>query len=373
MADLYIGLMSGTSVDGIDAGLIDFSAEQCKIVAFHYQPFSETLKQQIRQLCHPSNPVLLTDYGSMDTRLGHLFAEAVMQLLLKAKVPAQAITAIGSHGLTIYHAPQNPNPFCLQIGDPNIIAQTTGITTIADFRRRDIAAQGQGAPLVPAFHQSFFGNDKHNVCVANIGGIANITLITENKVCGFDTGPGNTLMDYWINKNLHQSHDHKGEWAKTGIINNELLERLKKDHYFQLPPAKSTGKEYFSSLWLEHKIGQFSRLRPEDVQATLCQLTADTISSDILQYAPQTEQTLVCGGGSHNNYLMKLLQRNLPHPVKTTATVGIDPDHVEAAAFAWLAKQTLNNKPGNLCMATGASAPVILGGIYPGTERLNGE
>nr|WP_305906608.1 anhydro-N-acetylmuramic acid kinase [Methylomarinum sp. Ch1-1]MDP4519300.1 anhydro-N-acetylmuramic acid kinase [Methylomarinum sp. Ch1-1] len=267
--------------------------------------------------------------------------------------------------MTVFHAPQSRFPFSLQIGDPNIIAETTGITTVADLRRRDIAAQGQGAPLVPAFHQSFFSRHKENFCVVNIGGIANITVINKDCVLGFDTGPGNTLMDYWIRKNLNQSHDRNGDWARSGTVNPLLLAQFKNDPYFQLAPAKSTGKEYFSSFWLEHKINQFPELPSEDIQATLCQLTADTITDDISQYAADAQETLICGGGCHNHHLVQLIAENLQHSVSSTGDYGINPDHVEAVAFAWLARQTLLNQPGNLYKATGANAPAILGEFIP--------
>lgn len=373
MSELYIGLMSGTSLDGIDAGLVDFGPDQCELIAFHYLPFDEALKHQIRNLCRPAQSILLSDYGAMDTRLGQLFAEAVNELLKKSRISPDAVEAVGSHGLTAYHAPDAQFPFSLQIGDPNIIAEKTGITTVADFRRRDIAAHGQGAPLVPAFHHDYFGKQQKNICIVNIGGIANITAIKDGTVLGFDTGPGNTLMDYWIHKNLGQDHDDQGNWARQGNVNSDLLKQLTNDPYFRLPPAKSTGKEYFSSHWLKQQLNGFENLAPDDIQATLCQLTADTITTAIETYAPETEETLICGGGCHNHNLLEMIRRNLQHPVASTEKYGIAPDHVEAIAFAWLAKQTLHNQPGNLYKATGAEAPVILGGIYPGKLGLGRE
>ncbi len=372
MSELYIGLMSGTSLDGIDAGLVDFDGDKCTIVAFHYQPFNESLKQEICELSLPGRSIRLSDYGSMDTRLGQMFASTVNALLAENGIPSQEITGIGSHGVTIYHSPHSHFPFSLQIGDPNIIAEITGITTVADFRRRDIAAQGQGAPLVTAFHHCYFGNhQKKKFCVVNIGGIANITVISHETALGFDTGPGNTLMDYWIQKHNGFSYDKNGEWARQGSVNEELLRQLKNDPYFQLPPAKSTGKEYFSEFWLAHHLSAFPQLSAADIQATLCRLTAETITDNIEEYAPNTEEVLICGGGCHNSYLLELIGQKLDCPVRSTAAYGIDPDHVEAAAFAWLARQTLSNQPGNLHQATGASAPVVLGGIYPGKRGLS--
>lgn len=366
VSELYIGLMSGTSLDGIDAGLVDFSDGKIRLVSFHYQPFSAEFRHQIHQISQPDQTVLLNDYGALDARLGQLFAEATLALLKKAEIPASSVRAIGSHGQTVYHAPEPPYGFSLQIGDANRIAEITGITTVADFRRRDIAVGGQGAPLVPAFHQAIFADNTQTRTVLNIGGIANITVLDDNTVLGFDTGPGNTLMDIWCQQHCNQPFDRNGDWAASGHVKPALLAALLDDDYFRLPPPKSTGKEYFSPAWLQQKISLFQELKAEDIQATLCQFSADSIADAIRQYAPQTQQTLVCGGGAHNRLLLNLLRRKLNLPVISTAELGIDPDHVEAIAFAWLARQTINNLTGNLCSVTGARTPVVLGGIYPG-------
>ncbi len=372
MTELYIGLMSGTSLDGVDAALVEFKNNRVQLIAFEYQPFSDTIKHQLGQISDAHAMIFLKDYGVMDTQIGLLLARAVEDLLTKANVPANAIKAIGSHGQTIYHHPStnNSRAFSLQIGDPNIIAEHTGITTIADFRRRDLAAGGQGAPLVPAFHQAVFSHPSEHRCIVNIGGIANITILPPSEssevVIGFDTGPGNILIDQWIQKHQNSSYDAHGEWAKSGKVDFELLDLLKKDPYFQLPPAKSTGKEYFSLAWLYQNTRITDYFPPENIQASLCYLTASTITDAIKKYAPQTEQVLICGGGIHNNYLLQLIEQNLPYPVGSTELYGIHPDHVEAVAFAWLAKQTLNNLTGNLKEVTGANHNVILGGIYQG-------
>ncbi len=363
--------MSGTSIDGIDAGLVDFADGKIKLLAFYYQPFSADLRQRIQNLSQPNQPVLLTDYGSLDSQIGHLFGTAALTLLSNADVQANEIKAIGSHGQTVYHAPETANGFSLQIGDPNRIAQVTGITTVADFRRRDIAVSGQGAPLVPAFHQAVFADTNQARTVVNIGGIANITALNDRPVSGFDTGPGNGLMDWWCQQHCQKNYDSNGDWAAQGLPHAALLDALKDDDYFRLAPPKSTGKEYFSPAWLKHKLSLFPSLKAEDIQATLCQFSADTIADAVRQYAPDTMQTLVCGGGAHNGQLMTLLRKRLDMPVISTAELGIDPDHVEAIAFAWLARQTMNNLPGNLCSVTGASAPVVLGGIYPGKNGLS--
>ncbi|MDD4914618.1 MAG: anhydro-N-acetylmuramic acid kinase [Methylococcales bacterium] len=371
MSEFYIGLISGTSMDGIDAALLDFSHDKATLQAFFYQPFPAELREKIHAISQAGQKILLTDYGALDTLLGHLFAEAALSLLAAAQIPAERILAIGSHGQTVYHAPEPPTPFTLQIGDPNIIAQRTGITTVADFRRRDIAAGGQGAPMVPAFHQAVFATDRQLRTIVNIGGIANITVL-DDKVAGFDTGPGNALLDIWHQQHRQQAYDDNGDWAGSGQVQAALLAALKDDPYFDLPAPKSTGREYFSAPWLLQKLNPFPAIKAEDVQATLCQLTADSIAEAIHRYAPRSEQILVCGGGAHNGQLMRLLAKNMRCPVLSTAELGMDPDHVEACAFAWLARQTLNNLPGNLCSVTGAAAPVTLGGIYPGKSGLSG-
>lgn len=357
--------MSGTSLDGIDAGLVDINENQVRLIAFHYQAFQDDIREKIQRISQPGQLILLENYGRLDTQLGCLLAEAALVLLDKAKIPASAIKAIGSHGQTVYHAPEGKHGFSLQIGDPNRIAEITGITTISDFRRRDIAVGGQGAPLVPAFHQAVFADSNNTTSIINIGGIANISILRGTQILGFDTGPGNTLMDYWCQQNLNKNFDTNGDWGNSGCVNSELLSTLLNDAYFLQLPPKSTGKEYFSPAWLNSKITCYPNCRPEDVQATLCRLTADTIAKAILEHAADSKQILLCGGGIHNRQLISMLSHSLPMPLLSTADFGIDPDHVEAIAFAWLARQTLNNLPGNLCSVTGAKTPVILGGIYP--------
>lgn len=370
MPDRYIGLISGTSLDGIDAALVDFSGGKIRLVDFAYQAYPDTLKAGIARLSAADALVTLKDYGTLDGQLGHLFADTALALLAKAQVPATAIRAIGSHGQTVYHAPDGPYPFSLQIGDPNLIAERTGIMTIADFRRRDMAANGQGAPLVPAFHQAVFGDSGVARCIVNIGGIANITVLSghlNDPVIGFDTGPGNTLMDQWIFRHLKQHYDANGEWARSGQIQPELVSKLYEDAYFYAVPPKSTGREYFSLPWLENS-AVLADYRPEDVQASLCHLTACTIAGHIKQYASTSQDVIVCGGGAHNAYLLELLGQQLGCPVQTSDAFGIHPDHVEAMAFAWLARQTHHHLPGNLKEVTGADKAVVLGGVYWGAD-----
>ena len=364
--ELYIGLMSGTSIDGIDAALVNLSDHTVELIAFEYLPFSFEIQTELQRLSAPNALISLQDYGEMDSRLGHWFVRAVETLLRKKQLSSTAIIAIGSHGQTIYHSPSGQYPFSLQIGDPNYIAEQTQITTVADFRRRDLAVGGQGAPLVPAFHKAVFRCNSETRCVVNIGGIANITVLPADEtlpVLGFDTGTGNVLLNQWTLRHLNKSYDKNGAWANTGVVNFELVNCLKKEPYFHAIPPKSTGVDYFSLAWLESKC-ELQNYLPEDVQASLCYLTAITICEAILKFAPETMRILVCGGGVHNAYLMNLLIENAHCAVQSTAEFGLHPDHVEAIAFAWLAKQTLHQKTGNLEAVTGAKRPVILGGIY---------
>ncbi len=361
MRDLYIGLMSGTSADGIDAALVDFHSTQPKLVAHHFTEFNPELRERILALNHPGHDEI-NRLGELDHLLGKAFADAAIALLAKSGIAASDIRAIGSHGQTIRHRPQLR--FTLQIGDPNMIAAKTGITTVADFRRRDMAYGGQGAPLVPAFHQTILSSTKHDRAIVNIGGVANITFLpcdSQKSILGFDTGPGNNLMDAWIQQHLQKTHDKNGEWAKQGTVSLDLLEKLLSDAYFKMIPPKSTGPEYFNLAWLnKHLCSQ----KNGDVQATLAELTAITISNAIKNVMHDGE-VLICGGGVHNQYVMQRLAALLePLHVLSTEAYGVHPDWMEAMAFAWLAKQTLDKKPGNVMKVTGAKQEAILGGIY---------
>lgn len=368
MPEYYVGIMSGTSIDGIDIALVDFT-HTIKLLSFSCHKYPKNLQQAIKNISH-NKTISLSDYGSLDCQLAYTFAERTNALLQQEKIPAAAITAIGSHGHTVCHAPSSPYPFSLQIGNPNIIAEQTGITTVADFRGRDIAAGGQGAPLVPAFHQVAFSAQAENRVVINIGGIANISRLPKAKrlpLIGFDTGPGNTLMDVWIKKNLNKDYDDGGNWANSGNMQADLVQHFKQDSYFLTPFPKSTSVEYFSINWLQKQLNTFERkVLPVDVQASLCQLTAETIADAIMKCTPKTERALICGGGIHNQLLVNKLQQQLSCPVQSTATNGIHPDHVEAIALAWLAKQTMAGKTGSVSTVTGAKKPTVLGGIYLG-------
>ena len=365
--DLYIGLMSGTSLDGIDAALVRFEKERSTVIESACLPLSSNLKDEIRSLINPTTNEI-NRLMALDVQLGKSFAEAVKQLLDKARVKKKDIIAIGSHGQTIRHLPTTEHPSTLQIADPNIIAEVTGITTVADFRRRDMAAGGQGAPLVPAFHEKIFLDNKKNRVILNLGGIANITSLPANKnkaVTGFDTGPANTLMNHWIQQHQNKNYDENGNWASSGKINEAFLEQLLNDDYFKITPPKSTGTEYFNPAWLTKKLSQFPFLAAEDVQASLTAFTATTIKDAVNQYATATEEIVICGGGVHNDFLLQLLKQALPNiEINSSSKYGLDPDYIEAAAFAWLAKQTMEHKSGNLPEVTGAKRAVILGGVY---------
>ena len=364
-SDLYIGLISGTSLDGVDCALVQFNDNQPSLLASHFSPSNTTLRQRTLQLCAGTD-IDLRLYGEVDIELGRIFAAGVEELLSKANVDAAAVKAIGSHGQTVWHQPKGELPFTLQLADPNVITQLTGITTVADFRRRDIAAGGQGAPLASLLHRNCFSSTSEDRVVVNIGGMANITVLDKSgESLAFDTGPGNVLMDYWIGKNMDKNFDNNGDWARSGKTDQALLSLLLDEEYLSLPPPKSTGRELFNGHWLESKLQQ---CRPgvadADVQATLVNLTVATITAEIRKHiAP--DQVYICGGGAHNTTMMTALQTALPDAeVASTAAAGLDPDWVEAIAFAWMAKQTLAGQRIETAAFTGATEPVILGGIY---------
>jgi anhydro-N-acetylmuramic acid kinase len=370
MPERYIGLMSGSSLDGIDAVLVSFETSSPHLEAHLVYPLDPQLIDELDSLTTRSGQDELARMCRADVLLGECFADAVMKLLEQTEMGVSEIHAIGSHGQTLRHYPDTPTPTTLQIGDPNIIAERTGITTVADFRRRDMAAGGQGAPLVPAFHQAVLHDPNHDRVVVNIGGIANLTLLPsklETGIIGFDTGPGNALLDAWIKRQRNEAYDYHGEWAASGKIHPELLTALMGEPYFFQPAPKSTGRDIFNLEWLTNCWPTVTELSPADVQATLLELTAVTIADAIHQAKPAPEQVLICGGGVHNLYLLQRLNALLPaQQILSTNDVGLNPDWIEAMAFAWLARQTLHNQAGNLPVVTGAKHPVVLGGIYCG-------
>ena len=362
---LFLGLMSGTSLDGVDAILVRFEPG-LKIEFARTYDLPPTLVQKLLSLSQTDANIHLDDVGRLDTELGQCFADIVLQCLRDANVDAESIVAIGSHGQTLRHAPTGKHPFTMQLGDAHIIAEQTGIDTVADFRRRDVAAGGQGAPLVPAFHAAVFSNANEDRAVLNIGGIANLTLLPrDGLVRGFDTGPGNGVMDAWCRQHLGKNYDTDGRFASSGKIHADLLDACLKDDWFRLAPPKSTGRDQFNLGWLKTKMSGLE-ISPADVQATVTVLTARTIADALKAQMPNCQRVMVCGGGSRNPVLMQHLQDLLsPMQIGTTASYGLDPDYVEAAAFAWLAREAIANRPGNLPAVTGAKGLRVLGVLYP--------
>lgn len=365
-ASLYLGLMSGTSVDSIDAALIDFEDGRLTVRACLSHPWPDMLRQQILALAQDETAFDLDAFGRLDVEMGHCFAAAAQRVLEQSHTPAHAVRAIGSHGQTLRHRPGGKHPFTLQLGDPSVIAERCRIDVVADFRRADVAAGGQGAPLLPALHAMLLGQKGRDRVVLNLGGIANITVLAaDGRVAGFDTGPANGLLDAWCLRHRGETFDRDGAFASMGEVDAELLGALLSDDYFALQPPKSTGREHFHLNWLSGypTLGQ---LRPADVQATLLELTARSVTDAITKYAPDTQDVLICGGGVHNQVMMQRLRELLaPCVLHSTADYGIDPDFLEATAFAWLARQRLLGLPGNLPAVTGARGPRVLGAIYP--------
>jgi len=367
MTNLYIGVLSGTSMDAIDAALVLFNPGPT-LVAAHAMPMPDDLRSDLIALAVPG-PDEMDRLGQMEVRLGRLIAETVLTLLSKAGVASSAVHAIGSHGQTIRHRPGLPFPFTLQIGDPQVIAVETGIAVVADFRRKDMALGGQGAPLVPAFHEAVFRQTGRDRVVVNIGGIANLTVLPGNPagiVTGFDTGPGNTLLDRWSERVLHEPMDRDGRLAASGGIHPALLAAFEGEPYFGQPAPKSTGPEYFSMAWLQAHLDRVGPVDDADVQATLLALTARTIADEIHRlHGVQAPEVFVCGGGARNPELMRVLQQALPDcRVDRTEALDVPGPWVEAMAFAWLARQRLEKKPGNLPAVTGARRSAVLGGLF---------
>jgi anhydro-N-acetylmuramic acid kinase len=359
---LFVGLMSGTSLDGVDAALVEFAASAPTLVGTAYLPFPGPLKTELHTLQAPG-PDELHRAATAGNALSRLYAQAVSALLSQANTPPAAISACGCHGQTIRHRPDAG--YTLQIGNPALLAELTGISVVADFRSRDVAAGGQGAPLVPAFHAAAFGTNDRNRVVVNVGGIANLSFLpARGPVTGFDTGPGNVLLDLWAQRHLRQEYDGAGAWAQSGAVLAEVLAGMLADPYFAARPPKSCGRDLFNSAWLEKFSLQSAAAR--DVQATLAELSARSIADAVERHCPQAHELYVCGGGARNLDLLGRLRRNLPQfSVDTTAALGTDPDWVEAIAFAWLARQTLTGLPGNLPAVTGAAGSRVLGAIYP--------
>ncbi|WP_336367316.1 anhydro-N-acetylmuramic acid kinase [Marinobacter sp. C2H3] len=362
--EAWIGLMSGTSMDGIDAVLVSFHDGGLTLHGSATVAYPDQHRHRLIQASQ--NHATPDELGELDTLTGQLFARAANAVIDQSGVSRSDIHAIGSHGQTVRHQPAGRAPFTLQIGNPAVIAEATGLTTVADFRRRDMAAGGQGAPLVPAFHKAFFGHATESRCLLNLGGIANLTWLPagSDPATGFDTGPANALMDAWCLDQTGRPYDADGHWAAEGTVDDALLADMLSDAYFSRRGPKSTGKERFNLDWIHTHLAHRPETAPEDVQRTLLQLTVESV---FRQLPKQGLATLyVCGGGARNPLLMKELSARLaPVMVRDTATLGINPQWVEPVAFAWLARQTLEGKTGNLPEVTGAKGPRILGAIYP--------
>ncbi|MGV3741294.1 MAG: anhydro-N-acetylmuramic acid kinase [Burkholderiaceae bacterium] len=372
---LYIGLMSGTSLDGVDGVLAAFSSEDAtrppdKILATAYIPFPEELRGELLSLQSASDNEIHREALAANRLVEH-YAQCVNRLLDHSGMDAQAVCAIGSHGQTIRHRPECA--YTWQVDNPALLAELTGIDVIADFRSRDIAAGGQGAPLVPAFHRALFGSAQQTCVAVNIGGISNISILDPDQsapAIGFDTGPGNVLMDLWVSRHLGQAFDANGAWAADGTVIADLLAMLRDEPFFKLAPPKSTGRDLFHAAWLADKLTVFPSATPVDVQATLAEFTATTIADAIAAYANKPQAVHVCGGGAYNQHLVNRLQnalreRGVTGQVTATDTLGVPANHVEALAFAWLAHRFTRRQPGNLPSVTGARGPRILGALYP--------
>jgi anhydro-N-acetylmuramic acid kinase len=363
---LYLGLISGTSADGIDAALVRFEQNTPQLVDALTHPWPEALRARILAVAQDETRLDLDAYGRLDVAIGQCFADASQTLLSRHPLLAAEVRAIGSHGQTLRHRPAGAFPFTLQVGDPSVIAERCGIDVVADFRRADVAAGGQGAPLLPAVHAMLLAKPGHTRVVLNLGGIANITVLgSAGEVFGFDTGPANGLMDAWNQRHHGTAYDAGGTFAASGCVDETLLAQLLADPYFALPPPKSTGREHFHLLWLESH-ARLASLAPADVQATLLELSARSVADAIARHAPAAIDVLACGGGIHNGLLMRRLSELLgTRALTSTATHGVDPDYLEAVAFAWLARQRLLGLPGNLPAVTGARGPRVLGAVYP--------
>ena len=354
-------------MDAIDTALVELGGATPRLITTASSPWPSTLRERIQDLA-VGRPMDATGFALLDAEVGESLADVINTMLSAAAVSPAQVTAIGCHGQTVAHTPDSRPRTTLQLGDANVVAERTGITTVSDFRRRDMAAGGQGAPLAPAFHAAFLRDKREDRVVLNLGGIANITILpadARQPASGFDTGPANCLMNAWAQQQLGKDYDEGGAWAASTQADPGLLETLLDDAFFSLEPPKSTGTQHFSAGWLDAKLAKIEGLPPACVQATLMALTCQSVADAIHRNAPNTKRVLVCGGGTRNGVLLRRLADVLRLPVESTAGLGIDPDWMEAMAFAWLAQRTLSSEPGNLPAVTGASGPRILGAIHP--------
>ncbi len=354
----YIGIMSGTSLDGVDVVLCEIDSKSCNLIESLEYPFPIELKNRVLHIIN-SKSNSLEEVGEVDYLLGHLFAKAVLSLLTSKEINYSNIKAIGLHGQTLWHQPYGKCAFTMQLGDPNIVAAETDISVIADFRRKDVALGGHGAPFAPAFHAFLFEELSNTVSIVNIGGMSNITVL-GNKLIGYDTGCGNVLLDMWVHKHKNISYDKDGKWAREGEIEYSLLDAMMEDKYFSLPYPKSTGREYFNQLWLDKVQKRIKKdFKPENIQRTLLELTALSISNEVLKF--NKDILLLCGGGSKNKFLVERLKILMPN---ITIAIANNADYIEAMTFSWLAYKRVHREEVNLKSVTGASKNSILGGIY---------
>lgn len=370
--DLIIGLMSGTSVDGIDAALVEFTSDkQLKVIETQFTPFEQGLREQINALALKAD-IQSVDETPLHTELAEHYAQASLSLLAKSGHKPDDISAIANHGQTVRHEPNASPPYSLQLGDGQLIANRTGITTITQFRQADLACGGQGAPLMPAFHKAIFSHSKNEQdskpgLILNIGGIANLTSL-EEPVIGFDTGPGNTIMDQWVARHQGKQYDADGQWAKSGKVLKQVLHALLEDVYFTLPAPKSSGPDYFNLMWLEQRVPELEQYAPEDVQATLLALTVESIAASVKQLSIaeiDCASIYVCGGGAHNSALMQALGDALKESrIDKTDALGVPSDWVESVGFAWLAYCKLHDINSSIPSVTGAIKAQVLGKCF---------
>jgi anhydro-N-acetylmuramic acid kinase len=366
--ETIIGMLSGISRDGVDAVLVNFNDGGMDLLHASCTPYPPAIKRMLDQLLETGAAPTKDISSLLDETLGRFFARVAQDLVREVGMEMRDIHAIGSHGQNVWHQPRGDKPVTIQLGKGSLIARNTGTTVVADFRRADVKAGGQGAPLAPLLHKSLFHDEKENRAILNIGGIANLTILpARGDVSGFDCGPGNCLMDSWTKRHLRKDYDNNGNWASKGAIDHMLLERLLNDPYFKLPTPKSTGLEYFSMDWLDNHLAD-SSLSAGTVQTTLAELTALTVANS-LQAFPAPDRLLVCGGGAHNAFLMRRIAAAMPDSVvEPTTHHGADPDWVEGLLFAWLARERLNQKPQDTRLITGAKQPVLLGEIFEPPE-----
>lgn len=367
MSEIYLGLMSGTSLDGVDGVLLDCGAPSPRVLGHAYRLFSEELRATLLALNH-SGADELHRAALAANALARLYARVSADLLRQAGLDAAAVRAIGAHGQTVRHRPGefDGTGYTLQLNNPALLAELTGIDVVADFRSRDVAAGGQGAPLVPAFHQAVFARPGESVAVLNIGGISNLSLLGAETILGFDCGPGNVLLDAWCRRHTGQAFDAEGAWAASGRVYPPLLAALLAEPFFALAPPKSTGRDLFHAGWLAQRLAPWPALAPADVQATLTELTARCCADALLRHGAGCAQLVVCGGGALNGELMRRLKLHLSGiGVQSSEELGLPPLQVEAAAFAWLARQTVQGQTGSLQSVTGAQGARVLGAIYP--------